>query len=589
MRVFIRTADAIRSLILVSFLRGMSRRAKQTGKPLKQQTLTSFLPSSPQRGPPSPTNSKSRKLPISSQRTASARKPVPVPVDNNEDSDGDTSDVDAIQFEPDVIELSDEDASPRRPTTQRRGVPATQARGLKLDDDSGDLFSTRSDSSISESRKKVRLGKRKQVVELSESEEEAVQPRRRKLIKGTRPPSVDSDGEDLMEEVEEHRKPGSHLLKSLFRPNVGRYITKAHAHSRQKDSISKELGKTQKCVYASAILRFPAKPSSIIGKKLGLAAQSSSEDSANEEEEEEESPLRSSSVVPFAGAKPHTSDGEEGSEDESQDEDTFIVEDDAAAAELPPEFSMDTHQDLAHQFKIICQFFVHLAVQKPKDRHSYMEHTMKSELVGTLRLLGLICGYVDTKYFSVPLQIARRKLSGLKDSLVASSVWRPDFKNQLQRYPTFELTSLSFAIPACDACHLGGRMSTLLGRVGGNPYDRMGFKVSTAFGHSCIFNHRCSLWMTFLQVSRRATTIKSAPRKNFISAASVQSALESFIASPTGRYAMLHVIRTALINFHASMHSSRASNGKSTNSVKVTVVAVSFELHLPRASNRRKT
>ncbi|KZP19459.1 hypothetical protein FIBSPDRAFT_827984 [Athelia psychrophila] len=401
----------------------MSRRAKQTGKPLKQQTLTSFLPSSPQRGPPSPTNSKSRKLPISSQRTASARKPVPVPVDNNEDSDGDTSDVDAIQFEPDVIELSDEDASPRRPTTQRRGVPATQARGLKLDDDSGDLFSTRSDGSISESRKKVRLGKRKQVVELSESEEEAVQPRRRKLIKGTRPPSVDSDGEDLMEEVEEHR-----ILQKRMRTRD------------KRTAFQKNLEKLKR-------------------KKLGLAAQSSSEDSANEEEEEEESPLRSSSVVPFAGAKPHTSDGEEGSEDESQDEDTFIVEDDAAAAELPPEFSMDTHQDLAHQFKIICQFFVHLAVQKPKDRHSYMEHTMK-----------------NTKYFSVPLQIARRKLSGLKDSLVASSVWRPDFKNQLQRYPTFELTSLSFAIPACDACHLGGRMSTLLGRVGGNPYDRMGFK-----------------------------------------------------------------------------------------------------------------
>lgn len=238
-------------------------------------------------------------------------------------------------------------------------------------------------------------------------------------------------------------------------------------------------------MHVSAILRIPAKPSLPIGKKLGLAAQSSSEDSANEEEEEEDRPLRSSSAVPFAGAKPHTSD--EGSEDESQDEDTFIVEDDAAAAELPPEFSMDTHQDLAHQFKIICQFFVHLAVQKSKDRHSYMEDTMKSELVGTQKLLCLICGYVDTKYFSVPLQIARRKLSGLRDSLVASSVWRPDFKNQLQRYPTFELAPLSFAIPACDACHLGGRLSTLLGRVSGNPYDRMGFNVSTASGHSYIF------------------------------------------------------------------------------------------------------
>ena len=84
---------------------------------------------------------------------------------------------------------------------------------------------------------------------------------------------------------------------------------------------------------------------------------------------------------------------------------------------------------------------------------------------------------LDEEYFSVPLIIARRKLDGLRDSLVASSVWRPDFKKQLQKYPTFELTGLDFAVPACDACHLGGRMSTLLGRVSGSPYDRFGFEV----------------------------------------------------------------------------------------------------------------
>jgi hypothetical protein len=84
---------------------------------------------------------------------------------------------------------------------------------------------------------------------------------------------------------------------------------------------------------------------------------------------------------------------------------------------------------------------------------------------------------LDEEYFSVPLRIARRKLSGLRDSLVASSVWRPDFKQQLEKYPTFELTGLDFAVPACDACHLGGRMSTLLGRVSGSPYDRFGFEV----------------------------------------------------------------------------------------------------------------
>ena len=88
---------------------------------------------------------------------------------------------------------------------------------------------------------------------------------------------------------------------------------------------------------------------------------------------------------------------------------------------------------------------------------------------------------VEEDYFSVPLQIARRKLLGLRDSLVASSVWRPDFKNKLQRYPDLELTQLDFSVPHCDACHLGGRLSTVLGRVGGVPYDRFGFQVSLYF------------------------------------------------------------------------------------------------------------
>ena len=64
---------------------------------------------------------------------------------------------------------------------------------------------------------------------------------------------------------------------------------------------------------------------------------------------------------------------------------------------------------------------------------------------------------------------------------MASSVWRSDFKNKLQRYPDFELTQLDFAIPHCDACHLGGRLSTVLGRVSGVPYDRFGFQVGSYF------------------------------------------------------------------------------------------------------------
>jgi hypothetical protein len=73
--------------------------------------------------------------------------------------------------------------------------------------------------------------------------------------------------------------------------------------------------------------------------------------------------------------------------------------------------------------------------------------------------------------------MTRRKLSGLRDSLVASSTWRSGFKKSLETYPDFELIRMGVALPMCDACHMGGRISTLLGRVSGQPYDRVTFEV----------------------------------------------------------------------------------------------------------------
>lgn len=90
-------------------------------------------------------------------------------------------------------------------------------------------------------------------------------------------------------------------------------------------------------------------------------------------------------------------------------------------------------------------------------------------------------------YLSVPLQVTRRKLSGMRDSLVTSSVWRSDFKKVLETYPKFTLVRLDFAIPECDACHLGGRLSTLLGRLSGKSYDEYDFEVTscTSIASAC--------------------------------------------------------------------------------------------------------
>ena len=80
-------------------------------------------------------------------------------------------------------------------------------------------------------------------------------------------------------------------------------------------------------------------------------------------------------------------------------------------------------------------------------------------------------------YVAIPLSVTRRKLDGLRDSLVTSSVWKPEFKRTLDTFPDLEVSSLDFAIPGCDACHLGGRMSTRLCRLSGMPYDRDTFEV----------------------------------------------------------------------------------------------------------------
>ena len=51
---------------------------------------------------------------------------------------------------------------------------------------------------------------------------------------------------------------------------------------------------------------------------------------------------------------------------------------DEAPVELPKEFSMNTYQDLAHHFKIICQLFVHVAALPQSERHHFMKDKLKS-------------------------------------------------------------------------------------------------------------------------------------------------------------------------------------------------------------------
>lgn len=72
---------------------------------------------------------------------------------------------------------------------------------------------------------------------------------------------------------------------------------------------------------------------------------------------------------------------------------------------------------------------------------------------------------------------------------MASSVWKPHFKRQLDVHPDCNVHSLrsarltlsedryadpyySMSVPLCDACHIGGRVATLAMMLTGRRYDR---------------------------------------------------------------------------------------------------------------------
>ncbi len=57
-------------------------------------------------------------------------------------------------------------------------------------------------------------------------------------------------------------------------------------------------------------------------------------------------------------------------------------------------------------------------------------------------------------------------------------MWRRDYREKLEQYPDLTLAKLGFAVPHCDACHLGGRQSTVAGWLKGIPYDELSFEVS---------------------------------------------------------------------------------------------------------------
>ncbi|KAJ3559106.1 hypothetical protein NM688_g538 [Phlebia brevispora] len=417
----------------------MPRRAQasssKSSKKLKQKSLEAFFPpSSPitVSSSPSPSSSPRASRPETTTRKKEHRVMKKRGADKRgrvaedglletEDDNNSSSDPGGIRFESDAAPSpeSDEDEAKNSPRKSSLSQKKKQRRMADSEEEQEVIeIESSDDQEVGVPitwKGKSKDGKRSRARVQSDSDEEP-QPRRRKLIKGVRPPTPE---EDLIDEVDE-----SKIIDSRLRSRD------------KKSSYLKNLEKLKK-------------------KKRGESVASASSKSEADSDSDEY-------AAPFSHARPDSEDkdNDNGPEEVEDEELSSFIEDDGdtVSPALPAEFSMNTYQDLVHHFKIICQLFVHLAVQQLKNRRAFMERSLRDE------------------YFFIPLQIARRKIEGMRDSLVASSVWRSNFKKTLTTYPEFETIGLDFAMPGCDACRLGGRLSTLVGRVRGEPYDRTTFR-----------------------------------------------------------------------------------------------------------------
>lgn len=162
----------------------MSRRQKAylPSQKFKQQTLLGFLGSSPSSSPSDLSPKSPSPGPSKRKRTRKVSSSSSSHSDKVQDVD---SDVGAIHFEAEVVEISDEDHSPRRPK-RRKGLAGAHAIPVR----------TTSDESLEETIvvPRYRKGKNKVVLD----SEDDTRPHKRKLIKGIRPPTPEED-DDILE------------------------------------------------------------------------------------------------------------------------------------------------------------------------------------------------------------------------------------------------------------------------------------------------------------------------------------------------------------------------------------------------------
>jgi hypothetical protein len=97
------------------------------------------------------------------------------------------------------------------------------------------------------------------------------------------------------------------------------------------------------------------------------------------ESSDEQSGEDNDQITPFQDSQQDAGDGDDhGGDDNDNDTDDFVVQDDGSVIpDLPMAFSRHGHQDTRHDFKVVCQLFVHLAMMPMDERRTFMEKMLK--------------------------------------------------------------------------------------------------------------------------------------------------------------------------------------------------------------------
>ncbi|KAJ2964139.1 hypothetical protein NQZ79_g999 [Umbelopsis isabellina] len=148
---------------------------------------------------------------------------------------------------------------------------------------------------------------------------------------------------------------------------------------------------------------------------------------------------------------------QEESDDESDDQDDFVVDDDvidgektneaAAPVELPAEFSTRYQDDTEGHFRTYFEYLMR-RIHNPSYRNFHN---------------------LDTR-FQVAISSVQRLMETCKDKIY-TSVWKPEFVEDLSYWPSMSFKALRELDHDCDACQISGKGSTCSITFYGSGYD----------------------------------------------------------------------------------------------------------------------